>query len=213
MSAGEEITNALAGRTPHVRPVAAVSVLKPRLGRPHRGRFDQSQFAEGDAGFQKSVAIMGDVGGIFPTEIPQVPLDSQAWKVAEQDLRRLCRFLGASELRQRRRPYREHLKMIGIQIQGFARPGQRRIILSHQVVAERVQGRPFISGVAVAALHGRRKQFNGLPMLADHEVSYSEDAAGAHVVRVQLDRPLCGFHRRFVIPIHRMPVGQNRKRE
>ena len=58
---------------------------------------------------------MGDVSRSFPTEIPEMPFDGQAWKVAQQDFGRLCRFLGSSQLRQSRRPHREHLKMIGIQ--------------------------------------------------------------------------------------------------
>ena len=90
-------------------------------------------------------------------------------KLTEQDFGRLGRLLGSFQLRERRRPHREHLKMVGIHIQGFTRPGQRRIILPEQIVAERVQCRPLISGIAVAALYGDREQFDGLSMLADSQ--------------------------------------------
>jgi hypothetical protein len=124
------------------------------IGREFRGRFHEGQFGRRHAGFHESFAVMGDVSRIFPTEIPQVPFDGQAGIVAEQDFGRHGCFLASSRLRQRRRPYREHLKMIGIRIQRLARPGQRGIILSQEVVAECVQCRPLIAGIAIAALHG-----------------------------------------------------------
>ena len=108
---------------------------------------------------------MRGVGRHLPAEIPEMPIDGQAGKATEQDLDRLCSFLGSSQLRQRRRPHGEHLQMIGIQIQGLACPGQRGIILPEQVMAEGVQGPPIDTGIAVAALYRRRKQLDGLPML------------------------------------------------
>src|SRR5450432_3320506 len=111
------------------------------LGRTLWGGLDQGQFGRRHAGFQKSLTVMGDVSRSFPAKISQMPFDGQRWIAGEQDLGRLCRFLGSSELRQRGGPYGEHLKMIGIQIERFARPGQRRIILSQQIMAERVHGR------------------------------------------------------------------------
>src|ERR1700731_92754 len=119
---------------------------------------------------------MGDVSRRFPTEIPEMPFDGQAWIAAQQHLGRLCRFLGSSRLRKSRRPHCEHLEMIGIQIQGFPRPGQRRVILSEQVMAERVHCRPLISGVAVSALHSRGEEFDRLSMLTDPERAYSNNA-------------------------------------
>ena len=43
---------------------------------------DERQIAQGDAGFQKSVTIMGGVGRRFPAEILQVPLDGEGGKLA-----------------------------------------------------------------------------------------------------------------------------------
>ena len=117
-------------------------------------------------------------------EIPQVPFDGQALIVGQQDFGCLSRFLAPSQLRERRRPYREHLKVIGIRIQRFTRPGQRGIILPEQIVAEGVCRRKLIAGIAVAALCGHREQLDGLPMLAAHEMAHAENAAGAHVVWV-----------------------------
>ena len=65
---------------------------------------------------------MGDVGRELPVEIPQVPFDRQAGIVAQHDLGRICRLVDSSQLGQRRRPYRERLQMIGIDVQGLARP-------------------------------------------------------------------------------------------
>ena len=117
-------------------------------------------------------------------EIPQVPFDGQARIVGQQNFSRRRCFLAPSQLCERRRPHREHLKMIGIRIQRLARPGQRGIILPQQIVAERVRRRKLISGIGVAALRSHREQLDGLPMLAAHEVAHPENAAGAHVVRV-----------------------------
>ena len=58
-----------------------------------------------------------------------MPFDGQAGVIGKQDFGRLGRFLASSQLRQRRRAYREHLKMVGIQIERLARPGQRSVIL------------------------------------------------------------------------------------
>ena len=55
-------------------------------------------------------------------EIPQVRFDGQARIVAQQDFSRVYRFFGSSQLGERRRAYRERLKMIGIGVQRFARP-------------------------------------------------------------------------------------------
>ena len=57
---------------------------------------------------------MGDVGRSFPTEIPQMPFDGQGREAVEQDLGRLGSFLALSQLRERGRPDREHLKVIGV---------------------------------------------------------------------------------------------------
>ena len=70
---------------------------------------------------------MGDVIGDFPIEIPQVTLDGQARIVGPQHGRGLDRLLGTPQLRQRRRPDAEHLEMVGIDVQGFARPRQRSV--------------------------------------------------------------------------------------
>src|SRR5207302_7212400 len=96
---------------------------------------DERKFAKGHAGFQKPVTIVGDVSAGFPGEISEMPFNGQPWKVTQQNLRRLGRFLGPSGLRERGRAHGEHLKMIRIEIQRFARPRQRSIILSEQVVA------------------------------------------------------------------------------
>src|SRR3982074_1012109 len=53
-----------------------------RICRALWDRLDEGQFGRWDAGFQKSLTIMGDVSRSFPTEIPEMPLDGQAWKPA-----------------------------------------------------------------------------------------------------------------------------------
>ena len=75
-----------------------------------------------------------------------MPFNGQTWKGVQQHLGSLRCLLGSIQLRKSRRPHREHLKMIGIQIEGFARPGKRRIVLSQKVMAERIQGGPLKSG-------------------------------------------------------------------
>src|SRR3982074_3262470 len=76
-------------------------------------RLDQRQFGGESAGLQQAVTVVGDVLGLFPMEIAQMPLDGEGRMVAEQDLGGVRRFLGASELGERRRPDRPPLKMIG----------------------------------------------------------------------------------------------------
>jgi hypothetical protein len=44
-------------------------------------------------------------------------------------------------------------------------------------------------------------------------MTYSKNAARAHVMRVQSDRLFCGVKRGLVIALHRMDVGENRIRE
>ena len=156
---------------------------------------------------------MGGIGCFLPTKIPEMPFDSQAWKAALQDFRRLSSFLASPQLCQGRRSHRKNLKMIRIHIERFARPRQRSVILAQKVMAERVQGRPLVSGVTVTPLHRHRKQLDGLPMLSGNEVADAKHAAGAHVIRVQLDRALSGVQGFLIIPLHRVHVGQKRKRE
>ena len=84
-----------------------------------------------------------------------MPFNGQTWKSVQQHFRSVRCLLGSIQLRESCRPHRKHLKMIGIQIERFARPGQRSVILSEKVMAERVQGGPLKSGVTIAALHGR----------------------------------------------------------
>ena len=95
---------------------------------------------------------MRDVGQNLPMEIAQVSFDGEGRIIVEQGFNRASRFPGSAQLCERRRSHRECLQMIGIRIQGFPRPGQRRVILPEQVMAERVQGRPLISGIAIVAL-------------------------------------------------------------
>src|SRR4051812_1448522 len=95
---------------------------------------DKRQPRRGNTGLQQPVTIMGDVVRLFPMEIAQMPFDGEGWKVAEQDLGGVGRFLGAPELGECRRPDRERLKMIGIEIQLLARPGQGGVILPDKVM-------------------------------------------------------------------------------
>jgi len=74
-------------------------------------------------------------------------------------------------------------------------------------MAERQQGSPSISGVAVAALHGRRKQFNRLSMLAGDEMTNAQDATGAHVIGIELDCPFAGLERLVVPSLHGKQIG------
>src|SRR6478752_118070 len=91
-----------------------------------RGEFrrslDNRQPRRGSTGLQQPVAIMGNVVRLFPMKIAQMPFDREVRKVAEQYLGGAGRFLGAPELGERRRPDRERLKVIGIEIQLLARP-------------------------------------------------------------------------------------------
>ena len=66
---------------------------------------------------------MGEVGRHFPVHIPQMPLYRKAWIIADQNVGRVGRFLGASELRERSGPDRQRLKMVGIEIELLTRPG------------------------------------------------------------------------------------------
>src|SRR6185503_14187803 len=63
------------------------------------GGLDQRQPGRRNAGLQKSFTVKGDIRGKFPAEISQVLFDGQAGIVAQQNLGRLGRFLGSSELR------------------------------------------------------------------------------------------------------------------
>src|SRR5260370_42511235 len=87
------------------------------------------------------------------------------------------------------------------------------MVLSEQVMAERVQHRPLIWGVRIAAWKCRRKHFDRLSMFADDEVTNSENAAHAHVVGVQFDGFSRGLEGCFVTALHRVHIGQNCKRE
>ena len=81
-------------------------------------------------------------------------LNGQAGKAGLQNFGCLCGFPASSELSESRGPHAERLKMVGIYVQGFTRPGQRSIILSQQVVTECIHDCPLIARVAVAALRG-----------------------------------------------------------
>ena len=50
-------------------------------------------------------------------------------------------------------------------------------------------------------------------MLADHEVAHALNAAGAHVVGVEFDRPLYRIQRGLVAALHRLQIGQDGERE
>src|SRR3984893_19308021 len=106
-----------------------------RICRALCGVFDESEVGPWHAGFQKPVTIMGEVSRGFPTKIPEMPFDCQVWKAVQQNFGRLCRFLGSFQSCESCRPDGEHLEMVGIQIQGFTRPGQRGIVLPKQIVA------------------------------------------------------------------------------
>jgi len=109
-----------------------------------------------------------------------VPFDGQAWMVAQQDFSRLCRIPRLGQLRQRPRPVSPAPEDDWDLNQLLARPGQRGIILSDKVVAERVRCRPLISRIAIArcaAMENRSMASD----LAAHEVTHSEDAASPHI--------------------------------
>ena len=65
--------------------------------------------------------------------------DGEARKTGLQDFSRLCGFAASRQLCQRGGAQAKHLQMIGIDVEGFARPGQRGIILSQQTVTECVR--------------------------------------------------------------------------
>src|ERR1700755_2708454 len=98
-------------------------------------------------------------------------LARQARIQAKERLGCLPRILAAPELSQSRRAHRQNLEVIGIRIELLARPGQRSIVLAKQVVAERIERRPLIARIAVAALRSGRKQLDRAPMRADHEMA------------------------------------------
>ena len=52
--------------------------------------------------------------------------------------------------------------------------------MPEQIVSERVHGRPLVPGIVAAALRCGRKQFDGVPVFAGHEMTDAEHAAGAH---------------------------------
>ena len=79
----------------------------------------------------------------------------------------------------------ERLKMIGIHVQGFARPGKRSVILPEQIMAERVQGRQLIRGSLLprcAAIENSSMAWRCSPHHEDDKMP--EHAARAHVVWV-----------------------------
>src|ERR1700677_4081450 len=94
---------------------------------------------------------MGGVSRNLPAEIPEMPFNGQAREAGLQNFRRLCGFLWSPQLSEGRRPQSQHLKMSRIQVQGFARPGQRSIILSQKVVTKPDHCSQLIPRVAVAA--------------------------------------------------------------
>ena len=104
-------------------PPAGWQLRSLGIHRELRRRLDKRQFDGGDAGLLEAVTVMGEVGRHFPVHIPQMPLYREAWIIADQNIGRVGRFLGASELRERRRPDRERLKMVGMEIQLLTRPG------------------------------------------------------------------------------------------
>ncbi len=177
----------------------------PALSRSLELGVDQRQIAQGYAGFQKSVPIMGGVGRPFSSgNSSDAVRRSGGVMTVQQDFGRLGRFLGSSQLRERRRPHREHLEMIGIDIQGFARPGQRRIILLEQIMAERVQCRPLYLGSLLPRCTADREQFDGLSMLADSRGGIFQERR-ARPCRTGSIRPLSCRHpsrRRDCPPSH-----------
>ena len=78
---------------------------------------------------------------------------------------------------------------------------------------ERVHRRPLIARIVAAALRRHREQFDRVPVFAGHEMTHAEHAAGAHVIRIESDRPLGGIHRRLVVPFRRVHIGEDLKRK
>src|ERR1700730_17881092 len=118
---------------------------------------DQLEFAVGYAGLHQAFAVMGEVVGLLPEETPQVALDGEIRIIAEQNIAGLRRFLRPPQPRQRRGPYRQHLEMIGIEIERFPSPGQAGVVVAEQIMAERDRRPPLIARVAVAALDRHRQ--------------------------------------------------------
>src|SRR5689334_5064030 len=92
--------------------------------RERRGRGGKRRLVQGYAGFEKAIAIVGYVGRNFPAEILQMPFHRETWKAALQVLSGGRGLPGPSQLRERRGAQREHLKMAGVDVQGFPRPRQ-----------------------------------------------------------------------------------------
>src|SRR3984957_10374035 len=76
-----------------------------------RSVWDTGNLARWDARFQKPFAVVGNVRGVFPAEIPQVPFDGHSGEAIQKNLGCLCSLLSLSHLRQRRGPHREHLEV------------------------------------------------------------------------------------------------------
>src|SRR3954463_4550836 len=85
------------GRSVANPPIECDVASSFRGGTPGGG-VDQGQFGGGNAGFQKTLTIMGGIGRIFPAEIPQMPFDGQVRKAGQQGVCRLSRFLGSPQL-------------------------------------------------------------------------------------------------------------------
>ena len=162
---------------------------------------DQRQPGRRHAGLEKPVAVMGEIGEFFQWKFRRCFSTVKRRIIAEQRLGCLGRLVAAAELAERRGPHREHLKMVGVEIEPLARPGQRCVVLSQQIMAEGEQGRPLIAGVGVAALHGHREQLDRFAMLADDEMAHAEDATRTHVIGVELDGPCRSFPGRVVVPL------------
>ena len=104
-------------------PQAGWPMRSSGIHRELRRRLDKRQSNGGDAGLLEAVTVMGEVGRHFPVHIPQMPFYREAWIIADQNVGRIGRFLGAPELRERSGPDRERLQMIGMEIQLLTRPG------------------------------------------------------------------------------------------
>ena len=94
--------------------------------------------------------------GVFQRKFLKMPFDGQARIAGQQNFGRLGRFLGSSQIAPAPPPApRAPEDDWDSRYRASRAQDSDSVILSEQIVAERVQGRPLISGVAVAALHGR----------------------------------------------------------